>query len=460
MSAKNIDKTKRPESTNPTTDQDPAAPIRMLFMDENDICDPWGKIAFGANSLRLIDNARGLPPVRVRGVAPNPDGSWTVYGHLHPERQGSHKPWSIVRARTWNGIDFECAEKVFTSTPGHWYVEGLNVYRPFDGKHFCFKWTRSEAGKGHEFHVFGSDDGASWRPLKDGPLYHDHDAFSVIWDEPSGQFVNFQHTYQVWRKEFVDNAGPDVRRAFHIRTSPDGINWTPSGDASLRGEKMPLETLYAPDENDPPEDEFYLFVVFPYCGRYVGMMKHYIPNPVPIQGKGWHGPHCFGEWWVARDWRKWQRPFRDVFAPGEASDVILAPPMDIGDRHLWAIGGKIYGLPKYGIFYAGSMSNSRFTTHPFIAPETHINILAEFNYHADPSRGFQGQSYLMVEALDESGNTIEGYEKEKCLFLQNPGRARLLWRNSGELKTLYPIRGRKIRLRCHMRDARVYALFT
>jgi len=436
--------------------------MSLHFVDAQDICHAWGKVEFGANSLRLVERAHGLSPMRVRGAHPLPDGAWAVYGFLHDKPHASENAtWRLVRARTWDGIHYEPAEVVFISRPGPWYGEGCVVHRPRDGRLLAFKWARSTEDKGHALWVFDSDDGRTWRPLADRPVYHDHDAFSVIWDEPSGLYVNFQHTYQVWpQKPFRDNAGPDIRRVFHIRTSPDGLRWEPSGDVSLRGPKIPEAALITPDADDPPEDEFYLFVVFPWAGRYVGMMKHYLPSPPPIYGEGWHGPHNRGEWWVARDFRRWRRPYRDVFAPGEASDVILHPPITVGGRHLWVIGGNVYGLPENGIFFTGALSNASFESPLFVAPQTHLYLDAEFNFHGDPRRGFQGQSYLMVEVLDEEGRVIEGYERNKCIFLTSPGRAQLAWRQADAIRNMYHIRGRNVRLRFHLRDARVYAVHT
>jgi hypothetical protein len=455
---------KRPESTNAPAEVASASAkkLDMFFIDSEDIRNSWGKVQFGANPLRFIEKAHGLPPVRIRGVVPQADGSWMVYGYLHPKAHASdNATWSIVRSRTWDGIYFEPVETVYTAEPSTWYVEGCFTHRASDNRLLAFKWARGAEGKGHALWVFGSaDGGATWRKLSDTPVYHDHDAFSVIWDEPSQQYVNFQHTYQVWKKPFADNAGSDIRRVFHIRTSSDVLHWTPSQDASLRGPKIPEKALIQPDAQDAPETEFYLFVAFPYAGRYVGMMKHYLPNPPPIYNAGWHGPHNHGEWWVARDFRQWQRPYRDVFAPGEASDVVLHPPMAIGGRHLWLIGGNVYGLPARNLFFAGALSNARFETAAFVAPDVHVYLDAEFNFHGDAKRGFAGQSYLMIDVLDESGNVIEGYEKNRCLFLSNPGHVQLAWRDSDQLRNMYHIRGRTVRLRFHLRDARVYGVHT
>ena len=61
----------------------------------------------------------------------------------------------------------------------------------------------------------------------------------------------------------------------------------------------------------------------------------------------------------------------------------------------------------------------------------------------------------MVEARQPSGHPIEGYERERCLFVDVDSSALpLRW---GERDTT-GLAGREICLRFYLRDARIYAV--
>ena len=68
----------------------------------------------------------------------------------------------------------------------------------------------------------------------------------------------------------------------------------------------------------------------------------------------------------------------------------------------------------------------------------------------------RGQSYVMVEILNESGNVIEGFNKENCILRGIDGSVRLHWNwNDGT-----SLAGQKVRLQFYLRDARIYSLST
>jgi len=432
--------------------------LTLLFIDAQDICDPWGKLVMGASTLKFMGAAQGLPPIRIIFTEPARDGSHCVYGVVEHGAHATVHEWSLLRWRTWDGMLFCDSRQLYHEEAGRWYGSSCLARNGETGEYLLLKWGRvAKDGEGHQLWAFGSSDGETWRKLKDRPVYRDHDAFSLIWDAKTRQYVVYQHTYQDWpSKPFRDNAGSDVRRVFHLRTSPDGLAWTPAEDIWIRGKKIPVNRIFKPDEEDPPENEFYLFSVFPYHGRYVGMMKNYLPSPV-VTG---HGPHNNCEWWVARTCDGWQRPYRGLYANGESDDVVFHAPLTLGGMHLWIHGGKVYGIPENGIFFAGSLSNSAFSTPLFTVPARNLSVNAEFNFHADPSRGMQGQSYLMVEALDPQGKVIPGCEKERCQFVGSlPGRkVPIIWHGGREHVNL--LKGQTIRLRFHLRDARVYSVGT
>lgn len=449
-----------PTGTNAPADR-PAPPVRLLFIEDRDTRDTRGNLVLGANGLRRLDTASGLPAMTLSCPVPQPDGSCLVYG-CQGEHNVQNTIWRILRCRTFDGVTFDSVETVYTSAPGHWYGSSDIARNTRDGSFLCLKWGPGQPGVrekgGHACWAFGSPDGTHWKPLLDRPVYHDHDSFGLTWDEATGKYVVFQATYQTWRKPYPDNAGPDTRRVMHFRTSPDGVHWTPAYDVARMGRHVPAARLVTPDRRDTPELEFYRFYGFPYADRYVGMMLHYCPNPRCVEPQHLHGPHNGAEWWIGRDPLHWKRPFRDTFAPGHAPWIITHPPIDLRGLHLWVIGGDVCGLPENRLFFAGARANAEFTTRPFVCPGR-LTLNAGLCFDEDPARGFRGQSYVMVEVLDEKGVVIPGFEKDLCVIRHIDGlKVPLFWGDSKEKHGPGRLRGQTISLRLYLRDARIYAL--
>jgi len=428
--------------------------MKIVFTGPDDVSDVEGKLQFGANPLENFGEPVGLPDVRLACPIEQTDGSWLVYGMECPHEKGD-ATWRIMRLRTYDGIHYDEREVLFESEPGPWLGNSSIAHNSHDGSFLCVKW-RSDDGK-MGMYAFGSQDGSEWSMLSDKPVYSDHDAGKIMFDPRTGEYVVYQATYQQHEKPYPDNCPENVRRVLHIRTSRDGIHWEPSEDAASRGPYI-SERLITPDDDDPPELEFYDFAAFPYQDFYVGMMQNYAGSPQFAYPWGPHGPHLSGEWWLSKDGRSWQRPFRDVFAPGPASWVCTHAPITAKGRHVWIIQSGAYGLPEDRMFFAGSLSNAAFTTSPLVItnPELPLLLNASLCFHGpDSDRGFRLQSYITAELLDERGEVIPGYETHFCSIRDISEReTRLWWHTSSRMKRL----GQKVRIRFYLRDARIYSL--
>jgi len=454
--------------TNASTNPDPVknmADFRLLFMDQADICNPHGKLQLGAQPLTHVGRALGVPAnTRVRCVVPEHDGSYTIFIW-----QGTHNikdsRWRIIRARTYDGISFTDARCVYQSEADHWYGSADIARNGKTGQYLCLQWgpgqMENAAKGGLAVWAFGSDDGEAWHPLSDRPVYHDHDAFSLTWDPKSQRFVTFQATYQRWAdKPYKDNAGPDIRRVLHFRTSEDGMTWDPPEDVQRLGRHIPEQRLITPDADDPPELEFYRLCAFPYHDRYVGMMLNYLPDPDWTNPADLHGPHNGAEWWAGRAYDDWKRPYRDIFAPGPADSNIHHAPIDADGKHHWVIGSNVYSAPQWQLFHVGALSNAAFSTAPFVHPHGRLQIEFADTFHDEPARGFRGQHYLYAELRDADDKPIENYERHRCvLYARRGGPAQLLWRqDDDQLISSRNHAGKMIRLRFYLRDARIYNL--
>lgn len=443
--------------------------MKLTFSGLHDVHDPFGNLHFGANSLRLIGQAVGLPPLRWQCAVPADDGGYWLYGYedrslpAREDRKYSDLAWRIVRCRTADGLGYGQVEVVHSEPGDNWLGHGAIAHNSTDGSFLAMKFRREP----HSAWAFGSHDGARWRPLADKPAIVDHDAFGLLWDPDGKRYIDYQTTYQKWDRRLVDNQGAPRRRVLSIRTSEDGVRWQPDYEVISRKKLAPEDRLITPDEQDPPDLEFYWFRVFRYCGRYVGMMLNYAPNPQnvnpwgpnsPDNEQSRHGPWCSGEWWISEDGMEWRRPWREVFANGQCDETIRHEPMCLGGKLLWNLGGKVFGLDEDRIYYVGALCNAELSTPAFEMPARHLNLNASLNFHDDPARGMRNQAYIMAELTDPDGKTIPGYEKEKCAFTNLPAKIVPLCWTPGE-HTLSPLAGKKVRLRFYIRDARIYSVW-
>jgi hypothetical protein len=315
--------------------------------------------------------------------------------------------------------------------------------------------------------AFESPDGNTWTCCTEEPLFEDHDSNTVFWDEATNQFIDFQATYKRADKPFDDNIGRGKQRVMFLRTSPDGITWSPAD--SVNGKQLiPEKHLLCPDDEDPDELEFYRFIAFRQDGRYVGMQLNYAASPGRANTRyrtTKHGPHMSCEWWLSDDGFTWRRPFRHVFASGAADGLILHEPMRIGPDLVWTDAGRVYGLPRERLFCLRSLANSAFTTKPFEVPSSPVAINAEFGYDGDPNRGMRGQGSILIEVLDAQGQLIDGFDREGCVIheLNAPAQQAECRQYGGPVLVWYgqplsSLSGRCVRLRVYFRDARIYDL--
>lgn len=227
----------------------------------------------------------------------------------------------------------------------------------------------------------------------------------------------------------------------------------------MHDKHRPAKSLITPDDDDTPEMEFYHFSVFPYANQYAGMMLNYAPSPQIVNPNfppSKHGPQLSGEWWVSHDGFNWSRPFRDVFAPGNAAGIVTHNPVVANGKLLWVIKNYVYGLPEDRLFFAGSMGNAEFSTKKFKMPDKLLNLNATHGFHGERKQDGFDQSYIMVEIRQKDGNVVKGFEKEQCILRDLDGSTMLHWNG----KDGTSMAGENVSLRFYIRDARIYSIST
>ena len=465
--------------------------MKLLFSDDRDISDVWGKVHFGTTPLREIGTADD-PGFIISCCVPGERGFWDVYGHGFNRDEGNRPKmekkatWSIHHAQTKDGLKFENCEKVFESKPGPWNHYATITYSPDRGEFLVLKCR--DAKDGFDYMAFFSTDGKDWTEYPGNPVYNDGDSWGNLWSGVSHRYVSTGKAFKLTKKKFPDNAKiwdksirenkrePDITRVLSVRASKDGRTWEPdypirpSGTEGLGLRAFPRGNVVEPDKLDPPELEFYRGFCFSYHDRCFMMMLNYAPSPLDWDK---HGPQLDTEWWLSHDGLVWTRPYRHINATPASIRIILHNPLIIDRRILFHYhDGRVFGMEEDRITYVGARANAEFSTVPFVMPEADLCINAgvpapdrRFSIDTGYSTGTgawkgpgasQGdQSYLMAAVTDGKGKTVEGFEREKCLIR---GEDRIDIPLGWQGRSARELAGRKIALRLFMRSANVYAV--
>jgi len=417
----------------------------------------YGDVAFGTERPRFVGMTTNLD-FRVCDVMPEGDRT-RVVGLRYDEDRQSAEVWTAL---TTDVLDFSQARRLFRlPRPDNRWLAGDVVLA---GGHVVLLICDQgrPAVKGHRFHCFsGQLDGTGWKRRNDAPIYRGQDAFGLAWDKENKRFINYQTAFQKRPKRYADNMGNDVRRVLHIRTSPDGLAWTPGGSFGVAGPYLPEDQLITPDEEDPGELEFYKFRPMKLADFWAGGMVNYVPQPtgLPRSGHLPHGPFLNCEWWVSRDGMKWERPFRHT---SDFEGVLFKfchfahPPIPVRGEYRWLADEEVYALHPDRMFFIACRANAEVTTpvlHPVGGP---MMLQAGFESVRLGRKSDLRQGYLMVELRTADDQPIDGFPKEHCRFLPSDKTAFPLRWNGTPLPDPTPRQG--IRLKLYFRDMRIYSL--
>jgi hypothetical protein len=269
--------------------------------------------------------------------------------------------------------------------------------------------------------------------------------------------INYQTSYQPFPKRYPDNM-PKVRRVLHIRTSPDGLHWTPNDSFGADGPYLSDDQFITPDDQDYPDTEFYHFAPVNLGEFWAGTMVKYISQPPHLpRGPGMpHGPYLGYEWWTSLDGLTWTRPFRERSNLNHMPREFvyrLAQPIQVENELRWAINGNVYALDRNRMFYAYSPANTELVTPPLTLSGNPIELELSFEGMKQPDDSSLRQGYLMAELLDRDNRVLPGFERDHCVFTPNNNtRITLQWENQ------HPPDSTPLRLRLCFRSVRLYSL--
>jgi hypothetical protein len=404
---------------------------------------------------------------RAIGVMVRPmDGGYQLWG-------SSRIDGGLYRAETRDGLNFENLRPLVSDiAPEHLMSM---TYNPREDRYLAF-----ERGiKPVRWYAHFSSDGTHFTRAQAEPVFKDHDAAHLFWDDERQRYLIGSMTYDLLPqpRRLPDNLGWEqglkgqgVRRVMSVRSSPDGVHWTP--DNNVRGPEpttwLRKDQLILPDQQDPVDLEFYWFMTFRHYDRWVGIMLTYAPSPLNVLERvrydpapSNHGPHLGTEWWVSANGENWERPWRETPATLDWRTFFAHEPMLLHDRMLFLTGNQLYNIPpKQGarpgqhqevyslpvdrVASIGSDTPASFTSRPFVMPVGGVYL------------NYEHHGALAVELLDGEGKALPGYgPAEGVLPAGSALAAPVRW--SGRDGTA--LAGRKVQVRFHTTQARVYALY-
>jgi len=453
-------------STNAYYQQAPViSPLRLLFTDQDDIAEVWGKLKFEASPLLVLGECED-PGFEIKCCVPGNGGVWDVYGYsgghdIYGEKGDptrTRSVWKIHHAETRDAVHYQKSEVVFTSEPGAWTHFASIAHNPVKHELVCIKGVLLREGFcNHSFH---SNDGHQWAPGSNNPIYYDGDSWGQLWSPRLNRFITTTKSFQIVKKHLPDHGNTrtgQVRRVCSVRWSEDGDHWEPSAPVLIHkgAPLLPVDLLVTPDRDDPPDLEFYRGVGFGYSDRCFLQMLNYaaIPDAVNPKLPNKHGPMIDTEWWYSREGIKWNRPFRETDATPEGVRIISHNPMIINGKLLFHFGKQLLGLAEDRITGVSARANAEFSTTEFTAPTRPLSLNAEI---PSPDRSHAtNQCYVMVAALDEHGRVLPHFERERCILKKGNGiELPLKW----EGKDTRELAGQKIRLRFFLRAASIYSV--
>ncbi len=313
-----------------------------------------------------------------------------------------------------------------------------------------------------------SPDGVSWTNVQKVrvPSRIGHsDGLNCLagWDGNIGRYVAYFRPQVARPDEAIDPEGLSIRLIARSE-SEDLTGWTE------------LETVLAPDGDDPEGTEFQTIGVFFYEGMYVGLLcvhegfAEERPKRFPYRLPHWpaHSAmlgRCYIELVTSRDGIHWNRsegrvPFLDN-TPGGLDSGVIWPTNSpvVADDELWfyygmAVHGhglsytKLPGLARLRrdgfVSLAAGEQAGWVLTEPVICPGGRLHVNAD-------ARGGE----LAASVIEEDGFHTPEYAAVRCATLDGDAVShRLTWIERTDLD---PLKDREIRLKFYLRRAELFS---
>lgn len=429
-----------------------AAPFRMAFLEESDLCEARGVRLAAHGFVReasrvLLPSDPSRPSLWFAPVAaiPSEEGVRLYYqridktlepyadqralcvGILKPDFEFALPDLSLY-SHSWGGP----GNTVLQRSPHKPTWGGFNVFQILQEGPVLYRmlyWDQPEQGEAGGM-VADSTDGLSWRKRDETrAVFTEHnDAFSLVYSQELREYLLYQTFLEDWPDKPVEDNLPKWRRAISIRHSKDLVTWSAQ------------EPILVPDAQDAPTCEFYLMKVFPFAGHYLGLLMKYYGDPLNPKK---HSALYRYELVVSRDGLAWQRPYRET----DAGTWTYADPFDYQGKTWVAAYDKaglcLFPIRRGGYVSCGAHDAGSFLTHPFTVPSGTLRLNAECQ-----------EGSIEIEVVDARGLPLPGLEGI-CAALSGADGIDLpvAWKGG-----VSPPPGQEVRLRLTLKNARVYSL--
>lgn len=323
----------------------------------------------------------------------------------------------------WGGVNNVCMRR----SPHKPTWGGFNVFQIVrdQSQYRMLYWDQPADGEAGAM-LASSSDGLTWTKDPRGAVFTEHnDAYTLI--QRDGEYLLYQTALENWPdKPYPDNLDK-YRRVISLRRSPDLVQWSPQ------------QVFLRPDGGDAPETEFYLFKVFAYSGKYLGLLMKYYGDPdKPKQ----HSAILKHELLVSDDAVVWQRPFRDT----DLGFWSYADPFPLNDAlhfAIWKDGGMVTVKYPHGrLTGVHADDEGVFTTRPFPMPRKGLLL------DADTENG-----WLVAQPVDAGGEPIRNLHPIR-IEGRNAADIPLHWR----VNRLHSLVQRDTRLKILLHKATLYAV--
>ena len=291
-----------------------------------------------------------------------------------------------------------------------------------------------------------SPDGTRWTKYEGNPVItRASDAHTLLgWDDLHNRYVSYCRP-SVHEGNMVRRIGRSV--------SEDFMDWTDPED------------VLVPDDGDPEGMQFYSMPVFKYEGLYLGQVHAYRTDP--------EEPHIRFAGYIdvqlsaSRDGIAWERvgdrkPFIPNGPPGsiDAGEIYVATgPVVMGDE-LWVYYSP--GNIEHGVTgRTGPICLAKLRLDGFVSVDAggETGTLVTKPFRCDGGRlsinAAARGGMVGVAVLDESGTRYQGFSRQECaLFDGDSTGHNVTWR---EHLSLEGLKGRTVRLKFYLRNAKLYA---
>ena len=365
----------------------------------------------------------------------------------------------VDRTMGWLGMMYKDAHE---KNPERRY-KGVGSWILVDGRLQAGVSRKGSRGVG----VFFSPDGIRSTPYAGNPVLQgagDNLHTVIGWDDRIHRYVGyFRPGWNDDQPAFERLSPPAGRlrvRTIGYSTSDDFIHWTP------------LEPALVPDSKDPVDLQFYGMPAIKYEGYYLGFPWLFRTHRLTMESG----------FAYSRDGKTFLRPEdRAAFIPlgakgtWESACIYISRPIVHQDR-LWfyyqamnwahsvadflAVGERAGGavgiatLPLDGFVSLDAGPNpGTITTRPLVFKGS--RLLVNFEASLKGSAGVDDASSLQVEVLDPRGRPIQGFGRDEAQTITRTGlRHSVAWKAGTRLASQ---EGRPVRLRFHLRNAKLYS---